>query len=151
MLYEVITHHGDLNAVEYVLDDPRLLKKTIHDAITEMTFVDTFCGFTMISWMDQHKMSMKNVHDVIKIVVQHPKYDIADRDNRIFRWFCAYGEVKMVKRLLKDPRVDPSAKDSVALYLAMYNEEMTKVLLEDGRVDPVIAAEKYPPGKIFVE
>ncbi|EQC36360.1 hypothetical protein SDRG_06465 [Saprolegnia diclina VS20] len=133
-------HYGHLDAIQYMLDDPRLLPATMHDAIATMAFIDTYCGFTMMSWQSQHHMTHKSTLAVVDLVRKHPAFDIGNRDSRLFRWYCHIGDLEMVKELLKHPRVDPSAKSSAALMLARYNEPMTALLLADGRVDPLAAA-----------
>ncbi|KDO18110.1 hypothetical protein SPRG_16505 [Saprolegnia parasitica CBS 223.65] len=133
-------HYGHLDAVQYMLDDPRLLPATMHDAIAAMTFVDTYCGFSMMTWHSQHHMTFESTLSVVDVVRKHPAFDIGDRDGRLFRWFCQIGYLEAVEELLKHPLVDPSAKSSAALMLARYDEPMTALLLADGRVDPVAAA-----------
>ncbi|OQR88957.1 paladin [Thraustotheca clavata] len=144
-------HHGQLEAVIYLLNDSRLLAETMHNAITGMTFIDNFCATGMMAWLASHKMTLNDVENVVKLVIDHPKYNIADRDSRIFRWFCVYGDVNTVKNLLKDPRVDPTAKHSVVLFLVAGDNVMMQILLKDGRADPIVAAQNYPRNTIFAE
>ena len=55
------------------------------------------------------------------------------------------GGLPLVKLLLSDKRVDPSAMDSMALYNASANvkdcTEIVKLLLSDKRVDPSVKAD----------
>lgn len=51
---------------------------------------------------------------------------------------CKNGNLEVVRLLLNDPRVGPSAKDNYAIRLASYNGhlEVVRLLLSDSRVDP---------------
>jgi hypothetical protein len=60
-----------------------------------------------------------------------------DPDKQI-RYASFYGRIEVVKKLLKDPRVDPSNCDNYAIKWASRNGhiEVVNILLEDPRVDP---------------
>lgn len=49
-----------------------------------------------------------------------------------------HGDTKIVELLLKNPRVDPSANDNLAIHVASQNghSEVVELLLQDPRVDP---------------
>jgi hypothetical protein len=53
------------------------------------------------------------------------------------RWACQGGHVEVVKLLLADPRVDPSAGNQYAIVWATENShlQVVKLLLDDQRVD----------------
>ena len=73
--------------------------------------------------------------DYIEIsCLYNPKFDL----NYTFRLACKNGCIEVVKLLLQDPRVDPTANDNYAFIYACENghTEVVKLLLEDPRVDP---------------
>jgi hypothetical protein len=59
-------------------------------------------------------------------------------NNNAIRWASHDGNVEVVKRLLNDPRVDPSDRYHEAIRCASINGhvEVVKLLLNDPRVDP---------------
>jgi ankyrin repeat protein len=61
-----------------------------------------------------------------------------ERLESAIRFASGYGNVEVVKLLLNDPRVDPSAHDNYAIRWASRNGhvEVVKLLLNDPRVDP---------------
>ena len=72
--------------------------------------------------------------------------DPSYHNNIIIQNACLDGNVKAVKRLLKDPRVDPTANHNNAIILAIIegHVEVLDILLEDGRCDPNDASEELP-------
>ena len=62
----------------------------------------------------------------------------AENDNYAIRFASRFGHSKVVKLLLKDPRVDPRVSNNLAIRLASEDGHagVIKLLLEDPRVDP---------------
>ena len=59
-------------------------------------------------------------------------------ENRLIIWASENGHIDLVKKLLKDERVDPSGRQNEAITEASRNGhiEIVKLLLDDDRVDP---------------
>jgi hypothetical protein len=47
--------------------------------------------------------------EIFRLLLHHPKVDVAAENNYAFRIACIRDNVEMVKILLKDDRVDPTA------------------------------------------
>ena len=64
-------------------------------------------------------------------------FDPSIENNYALRRFARQGNLKVVKELLEDPRVDPAAMQSQALVFAIENDhyDVAEALLKDGRAD----------------
>ena len=87
--------------------------------------------------------------DANHLHISHPKvsecdlmniinYFSIDTISNVFKYACKMGYSMIVKKLLADPRVDPSTADNFAICRASYHgkEDVKQLLLADPRVDP---------------
>jgi hypothetical protein len=86
--------------------------------------------------------------DVLRLLVRSTRVDISPYACNLWFNVCRYGDVGLVKDMLRDPRVDPTVANNMALRHASYNRrfmdrsasdddnDVVKVLLKDGRCDP---------------
>lgn len=91
----------------------------------------------------EHAREYRNCNGFIRWVLEHPdQVDISNDEQRWFEWSLSCGSdplaISFFKNLLKNPNVDPSANESLAIQKTSRdeNKEMLKLLIEDGRADP---------------
>ena len=74
----------------------------------------------------------------VKLLLQDPRVNPSDKDNKAIRLASKYGRIEVVKLLLQDTRVDPSDINNYAIRWAsaMGYVEVVKLLLLDPRFDP---------------
>jgi ankyrin repeat protein len=75
---------------------------------------------------------------VVQILLDDGRLDPADK-NELLRWAAENGLTELVKRLLKDPQVNPAGHNNRVIGWAAQNghDEIVALLLEDTRVNPV--------------
>lgn len=91
--------------------------------------------------MEEFKLAIKD-NDIDSFKELLKKKDPSLDENFPIRYACFFNRVKMVKLLLKDPRVDPTVKNNHALRLSCYygHTEVVKLLIKDKRM--ILSAEQ---------
>ena len=54
--------------------------------------------------------------DVIEALIQYPTFDPSYKHNQLIRWASSNGHINLVRKLMEDPRVDPSDLNNAAFY-----------------------------------
>lgn len=130
-IVKVLLNNSDLEISNYVKED--LTRWSIMNGyiqILELIPPSPDNIVHSVSLAQQYKKS-----DIVKFLIQ----DLTDNQiQKLFLDSCIKDNIQLVKLLIADPRVDPSAKDNVALGSAVYEhkEELVQVLLSDPRVIP---------------
>jgi len=94
----------------------------------------TFIPFEQKAWL--HTMMVCKLWKSVGSAVFSPSV----RNNRPIRWAASNGHLWLVQHLMRDDRVDPSAKGSAAFLSAIENGHAAVALelLTDARVDPSV-------------
>ena len=82
--------------------------------------------------------SMIEAFERCSFITEYVSENLRFCESGFFILASEYGNLEVVKMLLKDPRIDPSAYNKEAIRVALRNErlEVVKLLLQDPRVDP---------------
>ncbi|PRP77640.1 ankyrin repeat domain-containing protein 44 [Planoprotostelium fungivorum] len=84
---------------------------------------------TPITIQSALELATTNGHaDAVNVIIQHGADPSAD-DNFCIKYAAAYGHIDVVRILLEDPRVDPSAENGLPLERAMVSQDTRLVML----------------------
>lgn len=133
--------------VKMLLQDPRVdpsIDSIILLNICQNGHIDTIRILLQDTRIDIHQY--RNVFEdiissghlvIIELFLHNLKLESEDY-NKIFMLLCAYNFDGLVKLLLRDPRVDPSANNNAAIKYASNNGNyhIVRTLIQDPRVDP---------------
>jgi len=75
---------------------------------------------------------------ILKILLQHPRFDPTASEYSIICSACSYGQTEIVRLLLEDGRCHPSVADNYPILVASCGGyvDVVRLLLQDPRVDP---------------
>jgi ankyrin repeat protein len=84
-----------------------------------------------------------SAYGIVQVMLE--VFDPSYNDNEAIRVASELGRTKIVRVLLKDPRVDPTAEDNEAVKEAYKNKDtiLTQLLLDDNRVKNSLSSQEY--------
>ncbi len=152
----VATENGHVNVVKELLKDPRVdpfsrqygfrvseiygKKSAFAIAVSKgnANIVKLFLAHPGVDTYDQKDIKPSDVNDKRVSILLSNDPHFGTEFNELLTLAIIDDDVAEVKKLLKDPRVDPSARNNDAVVVAVYkgNEEIVELLLQDPRVDP---------------
>ncbi len=145
---ETAVQYGHIDIITILLKDKRstvtdvvlgIAARRHHDAVMKM----------LLAWIDSHSSQSEtevdlstnalhiairsNRHNIVKLLLTHPKVDPSVQNNYAIRYACHGSIDKIIKMLVADPRVDPNAV--IGDIISDSRIDTVKLLLASGRVD----------------
>lgn len=75
--------------------------------------------------------------EIVELIINNDKFDPSKENNNIFIKACISGYTEIVKKLLRDPRVNPCDQNNKAIICASEQENgIFEILMDDSRIDP---------------
>ena len=132
---QVAARNGDVDMVKLLLDD-----EDVDDKITfSLENFSDDVRTLLQPYVDRDNfLNSCGTGDLEVVEALLPKMNISGECKLALMYAAQFGHIEVVKLLLADKRVDPSANDNCAIYWAAENgyNRVVELLLKDGRVDP---------------
>lgn len=129
--FNISSYHLSQLLVKYILDDKEIAKQILKGYILSDTLIE--CLKTLIRHKNHVIYTNKEYYDVIDKILTHKNFKPTQD---LLNIACSYGDLNIVKKLLKYKEIDPSFNDSIALkYAFNYGyDNIVNLLMNDNRI-----------------